>query len=61
MIDNDDEYGTIVFYCDGCPMYLDTEETEFGLANEVRKAMGWLSFKDKDDDWNHYCPECQKK
>lgn len=50
----------IVFECDACGDVLETEESDFDLAQRVRRDAGWSAQK-VGADWVHFCSErCAK-
>lgn len=60
---NDVIKGEVVFFCDAedCDETLETGESRFGDANEVRKDEGWIAFKNAEtDEWEHRCPTCKR-
>jgi len=48
----------IIFRCDGCDEFLNTETDDFADANGVRNREGWIARKD-GQAWQHYCPSCK--
>ena len=51
----------IVFTCDECDEELDTGETEFHDALAAKKAEGWTSRKDGDNEWMDVCDQCKDR
>ncbi len=58
MIQYDD--GAVVFECDSCSEWLNTEQEEFVDAVAVMIRDGWSSRK-VGKDWTHTCPDCLRK
>lgn len=48
-------------HCDKCSYYEAFEASGFPDFIEKMKDSGWKSRKNSLDQWNHICPECQKK
>jgi hypothetical protein len=45
--------------CDYCEEAVDVEFETFYEAVDYKKENGWKPVKDKDNDWQDLCPECQ--
>lgn len=54
------QHNKVIFICDLCEDDLDTDRSDFGEANAIRKDEGWHALQVKDD-WEHRCPSCVKK
>ncbi len=55
MIDRDGRF--LVFHCDSCPDYYETDTSDFGEGWDAAKRDGWRA-KKISDEWFHTCPEC---
>ena len=51
----------IVFICDNCDEEYKLAGGDFKETWEAAKADGWRCFKNKDDQWEHRCPDCRGK
>ena len=51
--------GLITPTCDICGDEL-AGEFDFQLAVQSKKDAGWISQKNKDDEWEDICPNCQE-
>lgn len=59
MIEREKGTHNVIFYCDGCIEYFESETEDFSEAIEKLKAEKWMITKDEQDDiWEHFCPEC---
>ena len=49
--------------CDGsrCQEYLTIDSQDWSDAMEKMRSDGWLSVKDDDGEWEHFCPECKEQ
>jgi hypothetical protein len=45
----------LTFICDECGSEQATETDDFGVALARLREEGWVSRKDDDGDWCHYC------
>lgn len=59
-IDRDGYNGPISFCCDDCGEVEETRCAEFSGALAKAKSHGWKAYKDKNDEWQHACPDCAK-
>jgi hypothetical protein len=52
------ENGLIIFFCDGCPEYIETDTEDFHDALDTIKRNEWRVTKDAEDEWIHLCSVC---
>lgn len=50
----------LVFYCDKCSEYIETEESEWSVAWGMARRDGWQALR-VGAEYIHYCPSCTKK
>lgn len=55
----DRQYGKVIFICDECGDYNETDKGNFQDALDVLKKDDWLTIKE-DDEWLHICPKHTK-
>jgi GH25 family lysozyme M1 (1,4-beta-N-acetylmuramidase) len=53
--------GSVAFSCDGCSETTDETDSQFGEAWDEARAAGWVSARDEDGEYEHYCPECARR
>lgn len=49
------------FTCDLCEEVVEIQSQSFTDAWNHFKDKGWRTFKNKNDQWEHRCPECVGK
>ena len=47
----------VVFHCDSCADFIETEETDFNDAFNTFRANNWKAVK-IGTEWTHKCPVC---
>lgn len=53
-------HGDISFICDDCGDALDAYTNDFTEAIEVLKMNSWTFIRQKNGDYEHYCPDCSE-
>jgi len=49
----------IIFACDLCDSEIDTGETNFADAIQIKKDENWGSRKDENGEWMDICSDCK--
>ena len=55
------EFFGFVVECDRCSYYENFDTEDFHFVIDELKQSGWKIKKDKYDNWEHICPDCQEK
>ncbi len=53
------DHGDHVFQCDSCGETLETNTSNFDSARNALKRAHWKPHKNPQNEWRHYCPQCQ--
>lgn len=47
-------HGVVIYECDNCGNFNDTETKDFEQAKEIIKSEGWITHKE-GQEWKNYC------
>lgn len=55
----DRQKGKFEVECNACGDTLETDTGDFNKAREAMDAENWKARRNKKDEWEHFCPNCQ--